>query len=585
MCARFASFLFVFLCALLFTATVRAQQESSLDAIREGHWLEIRGQLQADGIFQARRVEIIHSQRYEEMIGSVTGSTGNTITLLGQEVELTDKTTFDRLDRGQLDNTRVKVEGYHRGAQRFSAREVAPRGEGRDRLVGRADLVRKSHGDLLLSTMSFTVRIPENLQVRHEDTLSAYAVSDSRTQPVAPDSRNEDDLFGEGIRVSENLLLAGLIQARWSGEDEFDLNERDPEDRQDTEASIRARMIYRPSPRFIGVVELSHRRLWRDDDEDGRENRKNTVLGESFAYWMDPFEWNTDLQLGRIDFDEEREWLYDQNLDGARVFYFGRYFVTELSLTTTLSDGKIRDENTVNAMLYISNGSDKRHLAVYLIHRDTDLDNHEKRTHLGLRAYGEWLAQNQSWLELSYMSGKVTTGSAFSIDGAGWGLDIGNTWMADSGLNFTLAYALGQGDKPESTTDNTFRQTGLQDNNSKFAGVTSFRYYGELMDPELANLQIITVGAGFRFKRKVSIDLVGHYYEQHQLSRRMIGSEIDKRPNGRDPELGWEVDFVFGWRTNKSWDLEVVAGWFEPGAAFDEADSALLGQLQYRYRF
>ena len=581
MCARIASWVITCLCLLLTPVAAFGQQESSLDAIREGHWLEIRGHMQEDGIFEAQRVEIIHTQRYEELIGTAYGSnTQGRISLLGLEVELTDKTTLDDLDRDKLANTRLKVEGYHRGAERFSAREVAPRGEGRDRLVGRANLVKKDGDGLNIGIMNFMAHIPPKLRVIHEDPIADYALSESRTQPVATRPRNEDDLFGEGIRVSRNLLLAGLIQARWTGEDEFDLDQQDPEDRQDTEASARVRLIYRPSSRFVGVAELSHRRLWRDDDEDGRVNLKNTVIGESFAYWFDPLKWNTDFQLGRIDFDEEREWLYDQNLDGARIYYFGRHVVTDFSVSTTLSEGSPSDENTVNTMLYLSNGGHDRHLAAYIIHRATDLGLNEKRTHVGVRAYGDWYSNHRSWLEISYMMGKIG-----NTDAAGWGLDIGNTWMAESGLNFTLGYAMGQGDKPQSVTDNNFRQTGLQDNNSKFAGVTSFRYYGELVDPELANLEIFTAGAGFRFKRKISVDLVGHYYKQNQLSRKWIDSEIDKRPNGRDPELGWEVDFVLGWRTNKTWDLEVIAAYFEPGAAFDEADSAFLGQLQYRFRF
>jgi len=203
------------LCFLVIPVAAQAQQLSSLDAIREGHWLEIRGQSLEDGIFEAQRVEIIHAQRYEELIGTAhdSGKKGRII-VLGQVVELTDKTTFNKLDPDKLANTRLKVEGYNRGVERFSAREVAPRCEGRDRLVGRANLVRRSDEGLEVSIMSFKVRIPSDLQVRHEDSLGDYAVSETRTQPIAPGSRNEDDLFGEGIRLSENLLMAGLVQAR-----------------------------------------------------------------------------------------------------------------------------------------------------------------------------------------------------------------------------------------------------------------------------------------------------------------------------------------------------------------------------------
>jgi alginate production protein len=219
-------------------------------------------------------------------------------------------------------------------------------------------------------------------------------------------------------------------------------------------------------------------------------------------------------------------------------------------------------------------------VAAYVIHRDFDLPLPEKRTHYGIRAHGEWLPNSDGWLEISRMTGKLGV-----LDIGGWGVDIGNTLIFENGFSATVGYAWGEGDDSSTGRVENFRQTGLQDNNAKFAGVTSFRYYGELADPELTNLKVMTVGAGFRFPSKVSLDLVGHYYRQDRLSRRWSESDIDKRPNGLDRELGWELDFVLGWRTHPSWDVEVIGAWFRPGEAFDDADDAFLGKLQLRYRF
>jgi alginate production protein len=105
-----------------------------------------------------------------------------------------------------------------------------------------------------------------------------------------------------------------------------------------------------------------------------------------------------------------------------------------------------------------------------------------------------------------------------------------------------------------------------------------------VVDPELANLKVLTFGLGWRPRRRVSLDLVGHRYRQHRLSRRWLESQIDKNPNGGNSDLGSEVDLVLGWRTNRQWDLEVVAGWFRPGDAFGRADDAFFGKVQFRYR-
>lgn len=570
------------LLALACPGEARAEFESPLSAVREGHWLEIRGRYEPGGEFIAARIDVIQPQRYEVLIGTISRQDDEkgTFGLLGENVEIIDKTTVDRLQADALTGQRVKVEGYYLGGRRFSARDVEPRGAGRERIVGRVNRVRQQEGGLVIDMMNFTVRVPGELQVEHEEDIGKYALSESRTRPVSTTSRAEDDLFGEGIRLAENLLMAGMADVKWTGEDNYNLNDASNRDRDDYETSGRMRFIYRPSPSFIGVLEARYAGRWRDDARDGWLYDGEMRLGETFGYWIDPLGWNLDIQAGRIDFDERREWLFDQNLDGLRLFHYGRFVVTDFSVTTTLDDGSLRDENAVNTMLYLSNGSDRKHLAAYVIHRDFDLPLPEKRTHYGLRAFGRWLPNSHTWLEVSRMQGE--TGA---IDSAGWGFDIGNTYEFDNGFNFTLGYAFGEGDDPKSARDDNFRQTGLEDNNAKFAGVTSFRYYGELADPELVNLEIVTAGLGMRLPNRMSLDLVGHRYRQDQLSRRWLNSNIRRRPNGIDKELGLEVDLVFGMRTNPSWDLEVIAAWFGPGDAFDEADEAWMGKVQLRYRF
>lgn len=178
------------------------------------------------------------------------------------------------------------------------------------------------------------------------------------------------------------------------------------------------------------------------------------------------------------------------------------------------------------------------------------------------------------------------SGSRGSISLGGWGLDIGTTRSLGERWYLTAAWAFGQGDdKTSDGTDGNFRQTRMQDNNSKFGGVTSFRYYGELVDPELANMHIGTLGIGFRFTPKGSIDLVGHYYRQDKAVRKILDSDIDQKPNGIDRELGWEVDAIIGWRPVRSWDFELVVGWFRPGKAFRRNDDAWVTKLQARYRY
>ena len=82
-----------------------------------------------------------------------------------------------------------------------------------------------------------------------------------------------------------------------------------------------------------------------------------------------------------------------------------------------------------------------------------------------------------------------------------------------------------------------------------------------------------------------SVDLLWHAYQQDKLSTRLTDTDLDMRPNGRNKELGTELDLVIGWRTQKNLDIELVTAWFNPGKAFDTADDAFLAKLQFRYRF
>ncbi|MFQ6005297.1 MAG: alginate export family protein [Woeseia sp.] len=567
---------------LLFAhATCLAQSESSVNVLAEGHWLEVRGSYQSDGTFLAQRVDLVQPGRYESLIGTVTRvQAGGYFTLLGQRVQVQEKTEFGRVNRNALQGRRVKVEGYYRNGERFSARKISPRGEGRERIVGRIDGIRRNGWRLEVDIMGYRVLIPRELPVRHELAVTRYVLGEGRAQAIVDRNRDEDDLFGKGVRVNDKLLLAGQVTARGIMEDEFDLDAADPADRNDLEAYFRARAVYQVASSFFAVAELFHRQLIRDDDIAGRVTKSETKPGETYLYWIDPLGIGFDLQVGRADFDDEREWLYDQNLDTVRAIWTGNNIRAELSYSETLDNGNLIDEAAANSMLYISNNDDDRHLAGYVIHRDFDLAVPIQRTHYGVRAFGEWLPQQESWLELAYMNGSV--GQA---DNRGWAFDIGSTWQFHDQFSLTLGYAMGQGDDPQSTEDNTFRQSGLQDNNAKFSGVTSFRYYGELMDPELANLEILTVGLGWLPRRGISLDLVGHSYQQNELSVLLVDSDISDQPNGIDSDLGWEVDLVLGWRTDRRLDLEAVVARFSPGDAFNAADDALLGKLQFRYRF
>ena len=91
------------------------------------------------------------------------------------------------------------------------------------------------------------------------------------------------------------------------------------------------------------------------------------------------------------------------------------------------------------------------------------------------------------------------------------------TWESRLPLKpaFTFGYARGSADSElEPGLDRSFRQTGLQRNKVKYAGVESYRVYGEILDPELSNLEVGTFVVGFPLLRSSSLDFAAHLYRQ-----------------------------------------------------------------------
>ena len=148
----------------------------------------------------------------------------------------------------------------------------------------------------------------------------------------------------------------------------------------------------------------------------------------------------------------------------------------------------------------------------------------------------------------------------------------------------TAGVAFGSGDDG-SGTDTTFRQSGLHGNSDRFGGVTSLHYYGEVLDPELSNLAILTFGVGFRPTRRSSVDLVYHRYAQHRRQDDLRDVSIDADPDGRSRFIGDEIDLIIGIKEIENIDIELVGGIFLPGRAFENRDPAFFGGITVQFKF
>ena len=287
------------------------------------------------------------------------------------------------------------------------------------------------------------------------------------------------------------------------------------------------------------------------------------------------------ITVGRRNYEDERLWLYDAALDGFHVNYKQGDFHAEASVSReSYFDGellfRVPRGNIDNFMLYMEyRGIEDNKLAAYAIQRN-DRWTPDKPLHLGARMYGRPADRFNYWIELAMTRGHDDERHDFK----GEAFDVGAQYrFLDLPLqpSVTLGYAFGTGDRdPSDNKNNEFRQTGLQSNEGRFHGVTQFKTYGEMLEPELTNLRILTAGVGFRPAGNVFFDLVYHNYRlvemaEGDLFSSAVTAQLNQDATHRSKDVGNEIDIILGFRNLfgfRKFGFEVRSGWFFPGRAY-----------------
>lgn len=313
------------------------------------------------------------------------------------------------------------------------------------------------------------------------------------------------------------------------------------------------------------------------------ERRFSLVADQAFVTYkgIKPFEFS----VGRKNFEDERHWLYDTSLDVALVKFkqgyfqaeasFGRKDFVNMDLLKPVAKGRI--DNTMLRMHY--RGIEDLKLAGYAVLRDDRAGQEGRPLQVGVSTQGTPSEKFSYWAELAFLRGSDAQSRKFSAHA----FDVGASYQfADSRFrpNLTLSYAFATGDgNPGDNRNNEFRQTGLQSNEVKFAGISKFKAYGEVLDPELSNLKILTVGLGFRPAPDISLDLLVHHYRLDQIADTIRNSPLTAEMNQIETQLSKDVgralDIVLAFRNLfgvRRLGLDLRMGWFFPGNAFRRND-------------
>ncbi len=370
----------------------------------------------------------------------------------------------------------------------------------------------------------------------------------------------------------------------------FDLERGKADGLFSTEPEFGFTLLYDAAPWFNAVttVELSRQdRL--ENDRNKRNKGFELSIKEAYVEFPDLFD-RFALRLGRQDFDDELEWLYDEELDAVRLFYEHGQYEAEFSVSREhLADNDLlnvdKSDKITNYLAVVRRKiNEDSYIDAYALYRDEHAFRDrtpEDLLFLGIQTAGE-IEDFSYWLNAAYVTGDIS-----GNDISGFGIDAGATYVFDHVLepSVTLGVAFGSGDnEPDNGQDGNFRQTGLQDNSQRFNGVESFRYLGELVRPELSNMWIFTAGTGIRPSERSSIDLVYHYYRQVEADDELRHTKLKMDPNGLHKDLGHELDMVFGYREIEDINISLILGLFIPGKAFDsDASNAYFGSFEVSF--
>jgi alginate production protein len=327
---------------------------------------------------------------------------------------------------------------------------------------------------------------------------------------------------------------------------------------------------------------------------------RRTLLGTDQAFVTFKHLGPLDLTLGRRNFEDERHWLYDTSLDAALAKIKLGNFQTELSvsrkellnldplkpaqgpLPRNIDPASVEGKRTDNYIVYTDyRGIAGIRLGGYAVFRDDRAGAEGRPLLMGVRANGKPTDQLSFWSELAFLRGTDERGHKFKAQA----VDVGGTVRFPKlplSPSFSLGYAYATGDAdPNDSTNYEFRQTGLQSNEAKLAGVAAFKYYGEAIDPELSNVQIFTAAVGFRPAANIFVDLVYHKYRLNELADEIRNWAFTAQMNQVDSQLskdvGSEIDHIIGIRNVfgvRRLGVDLRVGVFYPGTAFLRNDGA-----------
>ena len=328
----------------------------------------------------------------------------------------------------------------------------------------------------------------------------------------------------------------------------------------------------------------------KEGDISGFE-RKKIGIGVEFGD-----EITSDFSIGRVEFLSIGEWLlwWDEDLDAIRLeSSYGDFEaligLAEEQARENTDEDFIDPENDGIQRVIASLGwqiADSQSLHFYYLDQqddsssfidgetiDTDREDEEDAdlTWTGISYLGEFEDDRMGELEVELHYARVSgdetiyefeavPGGTSDVDG-----DPVKNRVGGAARGFLINWSPARADDwsfiiGRAEGEREYRQNGMQGDSEVF---------GELFQPELANLLVETIGVEYEINEYVEIGLVAFEYEQVRAIDELRDATIDFELNGTSKDIGEEIDLVLTVEAFDGMELKLIAAEFKAGKAYN----------------
>ncbi len=296
------------------------------------------------------------------------------------------------------------------------------------------------------------------------------------------------------------------------------------------------------------------------------------------------------ILIGRKKTKDFRSWWYDAPLDEIMVFNENNLLTYQLIAATRINNETITDDNSPKSKLKHSSFFIlhtnyeyyyRKNVGFYYIYEHSKPNDgyikNRKLSFLGVDLNG--FEKNVFyWLNVGYSGGKINKYTKTDRSD-GYGFDIGFRAPYSQKLSYAASYAFGSG-------SHYFTQPYIATNNSDYLNKSfSFRYYGNVLNPVLENLHIISLYGIYDFNPKAALIASLHNYRQDVKKKVQFNTKYFYPTNGKSKDIGNEIDLVYQYNTTKKQKLKIGAGYFLGGDAFNYLSEKNAYRIFVNYRY